>query len=443
VAVAGFVCSAGATADAWADYLAAKQKALAPLQADYDRIVAAHRDDPAIQKYRERLGLVDEVAGRILRGLDAISAASAAGIAGSALGDLGGTEPPSADAGGLPVPDALRLLAEYGSAFEEELLVPDLTQEGQNALRTYADLSMSAASAQVAERAQMVHASAPTEELARQTLCLAVALPLLGTRDDRWSPAVTEALPDWVRVPASYGALEAFALLADRPLTAYLFSPRGLTQTAEPESALDYLRSAAKRMAERRDYRAASCCLIGAMAIAKEAGQNEMAMSLGLEQAEALSMGGNHGTAAEQAQRLLVEYPSSGQYGKAVVLRLRYLYLEGGDGDVLEGAQVARRDQKCRGSLPQVLYLAWAASRRGGQAQSAVAIRTELLERFSEHPLAADVYLVSAMDALANMDIRESSRLLSVLRDRFPNYEYMPQVADVVRRVDRLVGRTQ
>lgn len=90
LAVAGLVCSAGATADAWAEYQAAKQRALAPLQAEYDRIVAAHKDDPAVRKCQERLELVDEVAARVLRGLDAISAASSASVLVGASGEPGG-----------------------------------------------------------------------------------------------------------------------------------------------------------------------------------------------------------------------------------------------------------------------------------------------------------------------------------------------------------------
>jgi hypothetical protein len=329
VAFVAMVCPVAVAGGSWADYQAAKQKALAPLQAEFERIVAAHKEDPAVRKYRERLGLVDEVAARVLRALDAINVASAAGIAGSALGDQGGTEPPSADAGGLPVPDALRLLAEYGSAFEEELLVPDLPQEEQAALWTYVDVGMSETVAQMAERAQVVHAGAPAEELAHQALCLAVSLPLLNTRDGEWSTRETEALPEWMRTPQNCQALEAFSLRARRPLAAWQFALRAPAQPATTGDRAEYLLACVARGVEMRDYGAAAACCNAGIAFAKAGADDDGAAEFSVALAEVCGAGGNPSQAAEQLAEALRSYPNAGLWGDAATLRLRCLY-EGG-----------------------------------------------------------------------------------------------------------------
>jgi hypothetical protein len=357
-----FVCSVSVAADGWAEYQAAKQKALVPLQAQYERIVAAHRDDPAVRKYQERLGLVDEVAAQVLKALDAISAASAASVMDTVSGDPAGVKPLAADVQGHPASDALRIFASYRSVFEEELLGPNLPEEDQVALRKYASLGMSVAAASVAERGPMIQTVATSDEFARQAVCLAAVLPLLSVRDDKWFKAEIESLPGWMRTAPNYQALEMLSLRAQRPLTAWQFAlPGGQPPTGRGDR-LGYMLSSVARLVGGRDYGAATfCCSTGAQ-FAKAADAPSMAAAFDLEFARVLGSSGRPSEAAAKAKTVLSDYPNTELWGRAAVLRLRYLCQAGLFEHVLAEAVSLRRDRRCRDYLPPILYIQWVAS---------------------------------------------------------------------------------
>jgi hypothetical protein len=436
LAGACLVGSLSATGDALTEYRAAKQKALAPVQAEYERIVAAHRDDPAVREYQERLALVDEVTWRVLKALDAISAASAASVAGSALGDPDGGNPLASDSEGLPTAEPVRIVADYRSAFEEELPVPTFPEEDQAALRKYAGLGMSVAAAAVAERGRIVHMTATSDELARQALCLAVALPLLGTRDDRWAKAETVSLPRWMREAGDHTMLEDFFLRSSRPLTAYQFSAHTRNHATGMATSLDYLRSVGRRMSAEREYRAAISCLGAAIGIAKSAGQTSEAILFAMEEAEALQMAGNTEVAAATMGRCLAECSGSPHYARVAMLRLKYLYLAGQHDLLVREAPIYRAEQQCIEYAPQLLYLEWAATRHAGTRSDRETVAADFLRRFPNHPLAGDILCGTAMAAMKEGSNSEALRLLTRLRAEQPDYRFSAEVTRCLRLLD-------
>ena len=62
------------------DFAAFKTKALAPLEPQVSRILAARGKDPALTKLRKRLGLIDEVAGLLIQRFEKARSSSLDGL---------------------------------------------------------------------------------------------------------------------------------------------------------------------------------------------------------------------------------------------------------------------------------------------------------------------------------------------------------------------------
>lgn|GEM_PF-2981674 len=430
------VCPVGAAADAWADYQAAKQKALAPLQADYDRIIAARKDDPAVQKCRERVGLVDEVALRVLAALDALDAASAAGVAAAALTDPDGVKPVDRGSGGPPVCGALCLLAEYGGAFVDELPPSAIPQDERAALREYVSTGLKAAALSVAERGRIVHLTVAAEDGTRQVVWLVAILPLLGTSDGEWTQDETESLPEWVRRPSGLAALEGLALQAHRPLTASVFSQHvDDEKEGAPSGAVRYLQAKGREARASRDFAAAVQCFRAGASVAEKAGDESGALACLCQLAETLSVSGDHAAGAAHVAATMARHPDSPEYGRLVVLRMKYLYRAEDLGNLWQEAQAAREEERCQQVLPELLYVSWLTARRLNRQEAAGACSDEFLKRFPEHPWCADMYFHSALVACVSGDSGEMERLFGLVRERFPRSEASEDVKRIGERL--------
>ena len=431
-------CLCRATTDALADYKAAKQKALAPLQAEYERIVGPQREEPAMRKWSERLVTVDQIVERLLMALHACKARSAEVILDRMLSGQG-----TASAGlSAAVPsfrrprwvDVLTLLDEYRQAFEEEVCSSSSQPARDKFLQEYYDKTVGTAEACVANEGQAVLALVADEQSMKYILQLSVVFPFLRTADRLWSRPNVESLAAWIREPRNAEYLVGFSLHAKRPMTAFAFACSGGRENVAPVSVVDFLQAGVRKMiSERDDWAAMVCCRAG-LEIADMAGAENAKTAFSFYLAEVLDRVNHPLLAAEEMMMVMGRCSDSGDYGKAALRRLTYLYSAGRNAELLSAASALRTDNGRRTFLPEVMFVSWAALRRE-TVQRSGEVKRDFLKSFPQHPLAAEMHFESALDALKNADPERAVTYLRVIEESFPKSALLPQVHEVQRRL--------
>ena len=118
---------------------------------------------------------------------------------------------------------------------------------------------------------------------------------------------------------------------------------------------------------------------------------------------------------------------------------MKYLSKAGRFATVIQDAPKYHMDQRCKAQLPQILHIAWVAHRRESQPVPARRLQQSFLERFSDHPLAAEMYFASAMEALEGSDYDGALRLLKVVERRYPESRLIRKVKRIGRRLEGTV----
>jgi tetratricopeptide (TPR) repeat protein len=424
LAVACLVCSAAAAVDSLAEYQAAKQKALAPLQADYDRIVAAHGDDPVVRKYQERLERLDEVAARVIEGLSACQRAAQQDVVGDVVDPLpaDARKPsignPATDGTG----DAIQMLAEYDACFAEGLPVPGFFRKNRAPLAAYLTEATGFAIKAIQAKGGTLFATTTDRPTVDRICQLCVVLPLLQVRDADWSAKQIGSLPEWLREPGCLLAVESLCLHAGRPLSAYqTFLWRNAPAGAGTAGA-EYMLMSGKKMREERDLAAAACCFRTGLSLAGQAGDPALQAQLHIGLAEALYETGRPMEAAEELKGIRGASPVQQFHCDAVVLRLKYLFSGGEFPRVLAEAPALIQDKGYETVWPEASFILWLALLRSGKPQEAAEMAGRFLASYRDHPLAADVLYVSAVSATRDGDYTKADELLAALIEQFPDY---------------------
>jgi tetratricopeptide (TPR) repeat protein len=424
--------------------LAHADAADADLQREYDRIIATHRADPAVAAFADRVKLIQQVRDELNRNFEKFRSAALTQL----LDDsLTGPAKPVANAAALtaatpkakapppnPAATALDLLTQFGPRFSAALPLPPIAESDQAILRRYYVQQLRLAGAHIADRGRAAVAANRKDTF--QLVGLSLVLPFLHTADDEWSEADIQQLPDWLTRGDIITQLESVSVAAARPLTAYQFARRGKVPASAVDRAADqiaYLRTTADRMFREQRHPAGITCLRTALRLTESSpGHDEDVTALHFRLAEVLSDTGQPALAADELALLLKRPLPDATFGKAAMLRTKYLYEAERFKDIVA---IASTDERCAAYRPQLLYMTWVAARRADNTAVAEQMHKALLKDFPDHPLVADVYFAHAMESLAASDYDEAARVLEFIEFRFPQSRLIPKVKQIQQRL--------
>jgi tetratricopeptide (TPR) repeat protein len=426
---------------AWAggkvDFIRHKRAALAALDPQRSRITAKYEDDWRLRQFFDRVALIDEVSELLIERFASVRSTSFDDLLEGVM-----DRPQSASRGVASTMSASEILAQYAARFAEPLPTPSVTDEELGFLRHYYDACAKVAGQYIAARGEIVLAVG--EESAADVLELSVVVPFLHISDQDWASEDVDELPSWMTTPENLAALETFAIRVRRPRTAFRFAEwrrsKHAPDSSPPLSLGSYLTEMARRMMDSQEYHAGIQCL--KVAIENTDGQPEVAdeVDLRFQLAKVYEKIGHASLAAGQMREVTQCHPKTPSWGKAAMLRLKYLYEAGLFTRIIEEAPVYQADQRCEPYLPQILYIAWVTHRREDRTEQAEKLQRKFLDRFSDHPLGADMYFASAMGALARSDYAEALRLLEVVEYRYPKSRLMKKIKQIQDRLEKTVA---
>lgn len=427
--VVATACGTAAAGDL-EDYQAHRQKQLAPLQGEFDRLCALYAKDKAMPLFRERVALIEKVAVFSIKRLAMNRDQVIEEVLEGAMASSGSKATDGADSLLL---DARDLYLQYRDAFAEPLPKPACTAAELATLQKYYETALVAAGDYMISHAgamAKVH-----EKVARETAELCLVLQFLQIPDVRWSAKQVEALPPWMRAASMSDIIAAFALRVGRPFTAVQFAMQAKKELADPDAACDYLLAKAKELEPEAEFISAVRTYQAAVELAEKAGKADKATEARFSLAATYERLGHLPLAAETVKQAMAAQPQSSQWGKAALMRLKYLYQGQNFADLLQEYPAIEKDPRCRPYLPQILYIAWVTSRRENRLDKAHELEETFLKDYPKHPLGADIYFASAMTALAAANYEEASRLLETIQDRFPDSRIVPKVKEIQKRL--------
>ncbi|MGE5612385.1 MAG: hypothetical protein ACM359_24270 [Bacillota bacterium] len=411
------------------DLAAYKRRVLSPLEAAYRKVMAEQARDPALNRFQERLKEIDAVAEMLLAHLRALEASSLDRM-------LSDRSQPAKTSSAKSSMSASEIYLEYAADFATGLPRPAMSDAAMQSLLSYYAASLIASRDYVARRCRSLVAADGVRS--KDALQLAAVLPFLQVSDENWAAGDIAALPAWMQEASALEVLENFALSVRRPVTAYEFANwrKPVAERSPRQVALPaYLRAAAERLLEGREYHAALHCLKTAIDLAEKEDRAGAVTWLRIRRAEVLATVGYSNMAAAEIQQLLEKYPNSDSYSRAAMLRLKYLYES--DQFPAAGDEAAKycSDPRVKPHLAQVLYIRWLALRRLNRLEEAKSVQNAFLEQFPNHPLGADMVFASAMAALARSDYPETLRLLDLIEYRYPTAKLLPRVKELQQRL--------
>ena len=396
-----------------------RQNSCAALQADFDSTAARLKGDARFQAYQQRLTRLEAIATQILKDM----AIHRAAYARRNLATIGNS---SEEAAGEPA-GSQKLMQDNQAAFA--IALPLLAREPDSKLaQKYYSSAEAAFIKTVRTLAQGWARGKEMTEIHR----LALVLPLLQVTDEGWTDNDTAQHAGWIKQPEGMKALEAWALSNRRPRTAYSFSlalrPANNTAPA-PLEFVDYLEKGADLMMRNKDYPGGIAYLTLASRTAKDANLTDRWVEVRFRLVEVLNDTGAMPKAMDELGELMRATPTGDAYGKAALLRLKYLYgSANGNKQILAEAPGYRKDPRCASYIPQILYIAWVANRQTDNKAESDALEKEFLEKFPEHHLGADIFFASALKALAGANYDEALRILQFIEYRYPTAKVMSKV---------------
>ncbi len=427
------------SADQIGSYQNFKQNVLGPLANRYDQIVAAHKDDGALETFLHRINLIDTIAHLLVESFESTRSDSLDSL----LGDI--ADAPDAHRTSSPTHtiEAREILSEYTSHFGETISFSSLTKEEITFLRNYYDTLAKMAGKFIAQRGKMV--SAINKQSGVDVLELCMVMPFLHLSDQQWAAENIKALPEWMKTEENISALERFSLQVRRPITAYQFSlfnkKSGANNKARELTYPDYLLAAAESLIKHSDYHVAIHCIRIGIEQAEQAKKQETAVKLHFRLGDLLSNMGHPDLAAKEMLQLMELYPKCSDWGKAALLRVIYLYKVGDFKTVASEADKYKSDRRCNDYLAQILYVSWVTHhKRLNDLETAQKLQQQFLKQYSEHPLGADMYLTSAMTAMASGDYEEADRLLEIVEYNYPKSRIQQKAKNLREQLKKIAG---
>ena len=423
-----------AVAERQENYELIKREELAQFSGELTRLRTLHEKDGALESFFRRLELVDEVTQLLIESFEA----SRSDSLNSVLGDI--AEMSDIALPVLPSKKIMRasgILSEYSDIFREALLLSSLAKEEADFLRNYYDTAARLAGKYLARRGQMV--SAINKQSGVDVLELCLVMPFLHLSDQQWTTEDIESLPKWMKTDDNIAALERFALRVRRPFTAYQFSlfNRKSDIKGREFTYPDYLLSAAESRIKHRDYHVAIYCIRIGIEQAEQVKKEDTATELRFSLSDLLSNIGHSGLAAKEILELMESYPQCPDWGKAAMLRIKYLYEAADFKAIAAEANEYQSDSRCSNRLAQILYMSWVTHRRLNDLETAQKIEQQFLKQYSKHPLGADMYFASAMTAMASGNYEEAGRLLEIVEYQYPKSRIQQKVKKIRQRLEK------
>ncbi len=419
------------------EFLAYKRGILAPLGVKFKRICKAQIHDSAMRRFQERLALIDEVAKLLIDRVEHTNLT----VLGGVLDDIieaskGGFDSRSKTS----TPEACDIYAQFINRFSAELPTPDIAEKDLTLLREYYNAAIAATEKYLMEHGKAAKAIADSAE--REVVELYVVMSFLHIPDRQWSSHEIDSFPSWMRKSKQQSILEEFSLSVGRPFTAAEFAQYGKGESWDPKQELHYFGAKARQFTSTGKYKLAILCYKAAIEAAVKEGHEEDAMRVHISLARLYERMGYPKLVASTLKEALHEYPKSSEWGKAAMLRLKYLYEAEEFQEILKEAQGYQIDSRCKTYLPQILYIAWITYRRENKREMEAKVQEFFLKKFPTHPLAADIYFASAMLSLAGGDYAEAMRLLEVVEYRFPHSRIIDKVKMIQEKLRKgLIGQ--
>ncbi len=426
---------AGQAVSGEASYAEFKRTFLQEQQGPYDRVIAAYADDAAIRAFQQRVATLGRVVGLLIDGFEASKAASLASML-QGLEEMPASAAPTGPSGSALM--AMDILSEYEPYFAAGLPTPPIKEEELAVLRDYYRGVIEAAQAYVGKRGRVVAAISDRSRI--DAVQLGLVLHFLHVDDQAWTRDHIESLPEWMKQPTGLRAVERFALRLRRTRTAYAFVQymhESRLKGGRPLDYAQYLRAAARQAQQDRDFHAAVYCLRAAVAESEPAGDHEQTAQLRFDLAALYAEAGHPQLAADEITVVLSAQVQPDTYGRAAMLRLKYLYEADQFDVIVKESPGYQADDRCRIYLPQVIYITWVACRRVNDEPGAEQLSNVFLERFPRHPLGADIHFGAAMKMLSKSDYEGAQRRLEIIEYHYPASHLTRKVKELQERLDK------
>jgi hypothetical protein len=365
-------------------------------------------------EYRRRLDWVEKAEPQIVRRIRSLQSAALARMLDSVSRD-----DREESARGHADADATDMLLRAQDIFTEALMLPDLPEEGKEALRQYYIAAFASAEERVMGAAGAA-ASVLGEDDRSEVCRLCAVIPLLRIPDRAWSGNDVDALPKWMKEPQAARTLEEFAERLRRPTAALTFAQRATGREWTTAEKCDYLDGVLRTLLADEDYVGAGPWCQSLIDFSEGVGESERAMDARCQMVGIREKSGSPLLAAMEARSAMDAHSDSPSWGKAAVLRMKNLYAADRLKEVTEEAGKYVSDERAQSYKPQIIYMAWVASRRDADSHGAEQWQKMFLEQFPDHPLGADMYFASAMSAMAGGDYSEADRLLEIVVYKYP-----------------------
>jgi len=392
------------------------------LQAEFDAIVAQKKDDPSIKALADRLAAIEEAT--------RVAETALAGSRGKALDEIVQTAPGRAPAAKPVEITPADLLGRFGRRFAVPIPPMPIADPQREHLRELYKYRVNAAVEQLS--VQAVRIAAVNASRAENAFGLALIPLWLSIPDDEWSFATTNLLPERLCKQHILAICERAALSARRPCTAFSFGLHADNKSesdATPAAFITYVRKATPVLTRNKRYDDALACL-AAGTKAAHAVDTATADEIALDYAQLLSDVNRPVDAATALKPLVDGKHDRPSFGRAVVLRLKFLYQANDHKSVMAEYRPFLDYPETKDFAPQILYIAWCAARQA-QPDLESRLRKEFLDNFPTNPLGADIYFSTAMQALTASDYAEARRVLEYIEFRYPNSPLMPRVKEI------------
>ncbi len=414
ISIMGVSASLGARIE---DYRAHREKVLAPLSEGYERICREQRDNPAIITFQERLSYAEEVTELIVSEFENIRQKVLADL----LDDMSDDSKSPYQESYISRIRATEVYTKYSPLMPRIADAASLAVQDRQILRDYYVELCKAAEDFILREG--VGSIAFDETASQEIAGLYVVLPFLHIPDDSWREQNVDGLPKWMSTDAVSRGLEQFALSIKRPLTAYEFyrSRQKRSKKNELRSREDYCLVKAKSFADRAEYDTSIYCYKKGIELADSAELLDKAIVGRLMLARLYDQLGYPLLSAEHVKDAMQKGNKSDKWGQAALKRLIYLYKGEAYDTVLKESAEYEKDERCAIYVPQMKYVLWLTLKKQEKPHEARELAGTFLEQYPKHPLCADVFYASAIEAIQDGKLDQARLHFETIEERWPD----------------------
>jgi len=267
----------------------------------------------------------------------------------------------------------------------------------------------------------------------------AILVPLLRHGDATWNKEMPASLPEWMRKMQSLQAAEYVCLAVARPKAAYHLWAYQVSGDQEEMPGLGIYVANLHRRANAcfgsKDFLKGLAILKATIILADAEGMTDEAIKSRFRLAEVYTMYGHSQLAAEEMKLAATAYPNHKEHGRAVLMRLKYLYDVGDYDEIVQEIPALLEDKAAADLRPQIIYIAWVANLRLKEPEAADELQRLLLRDYPDSPLCADMYFSSAMELLAANNYSAATRMLEMIADRYAKTPIAAKSREILERL--------